>query len=1253
MSCDRIFAGLDPEQLKAVTAADNMVVTAGAGSGKTKVLAARYAWLVIEQGFRVDEILTLTFTNKAVSEMYSRIYGLLSAERDNERAREAVENFHQAKISTLDSFCAAVARTAARRYGISPDFKSDEGAVRDMALEAALPFLLDHRDNPSLRLLLADRKIRTLAEELFAETVLRHSPISSPINFDALMANQGRELLARWKEKTRQAEELTETIRQELRGVSKRDGKLYAALCDVLAEPLPPAPDIRPLLEKYGLCPGAVTLPAATVSAVTLPGSAVTVPVYSNGAATVPVDSNGAVIVPFDSCGAAEIPADEAALRQGMTAYFARLARLASVNRSGRHGSEFDLIKESLREFKESLCGELESIANISLQADIIAAVFPLAAEFQRRFNKQKREAGLLSFNDIAHLAVDALKQYPDIRQVYKAEIRAVMIDEFQDNNSLQRDLIYLLAEEDRRTLPDIPRPDELCRNKMFFVGDEKQSIYRFRGADVSVFRSLAETLPAVSAGGVIRLLMNYRSKPVLIAAFNRIFGGLDADHARNFPGVFLPGEIARDDFEARYAPVYSPRTTDPPDNPPVCFYFLDAGRLPKNDPAGLSSYDLEAAWIALKIRELVESGCPVEERRGAETIIRPCGYGDFAVLQRSYTHQHSLEKQFKDFDIPYNADRPAGLFGDAPVNDLCNLLRLLIYPEDRIAYAALLRSPFVRLNDLSLAVCMLNYTDVPFDEKAETLLPPEEQERYRRARERYLALSKDARTLPVTALLTKLWYDEGYRYETIWSPESQIYAELFDLFFELARTTEARGKTLSGFLDYLADLINREERLEDIAVTAERESGVRVMSIHKSKGLEFPIVFVYCCASAGVRDANTRAVYFHEKWGITLNLPRAEELPRDSGNYFFKLQQEEEERKRIAELRRLLYVAMTRAESALFLTAALPAQTREERDLRDLENEPYSDALIRERIGLLNSVRSPDRKISSFLDLLLPALETGQDEKPPFSVMHIPILNRQKLYSLRRRKQSCSRGPSMKAAADQAAPLYAAAGVIDTPEEWPDSIPATSLRYRAPDAGSNTAACASGPAGAAETGDPLDRLLEKAGLNSMDFGTIVHSYLEAMSGGHEPIIPPRILARIDEKSLTGIREEARSMAEGFFESDWGKRSRAASWQEPEFPIITAVKVNNRITTITGQIDLVFEEAGTVYVVDFKTSRVEDPDRHLGQLAVYVRAAGDIFKKPVRSCIFYLRSRTAVELDDRLGLADIEAMAAAWEAPVE
>ncbi|MDR3170470.1 MAG: UvrD-helicase domain-containing protein, partial [Treponema sp.] len=330
MPCESMLADLDAEQRKAATAQVNAVVTAGAGSGKTKVLAARYAWLVMERGYQVEEILTLTFTNKAAGEMYTRIYGLLSKERDNERAQEAVANFHKAKIATLDSFCATIARIAAPRYGISPDFKSDDPAVWDMVLNASLPFVLDHRDDPALQVLMADKKIRTLAEELFAETVLQYSPISRPLEFYTFMENQGRELLAKWHTETQGVELFLETITQELKQVTKKNGKLYLNLKEHLKTPMPPTPDIRPLLEKSGLCSG----------------------------------TTGA------EC-------DEAALRQHIARYFNRLLQLTSINLSGGTSSEFAIIKECIKELRNTRYGALESIANIVLQADIIAAVFP------------------------------------------------------------------------------------------------------------------------------------------------------------------------------------------------------------------------------------------------------------------------------------------------------------------------------------------------------------------------------------------------------------------------------------------------------------------------------------------------------------------------------------------------------------------------------------------------------------------------------------------------------------------------------------------------------------------------------------------------------------------------------------------------------------------------------------------------------------------------------------------------------------
>ena len=1189
MSLEKYLAELNSEQLAAATADRNVVAAAGAGSGKTKVLAARYAWLIIEQGYRVEEILTLTFTNKAVSEMYSRIYRLLASRQDSRRAREALADFHKAQICTLDSFCAAVARAASRRYGISPDFTSDNAGVRELALDLALPFVLDRRENPALQALMADKKIRTVADELFGETMLRHSPISRPLDFGAFMRVQGEELLRTWNRETAEAAQILKTIAAELETITKTAAALYKDLRQLFCADggAPAVPDIEPLVRCF-----------------------------------------------FSGNANRENEAHEHAQRQARDAisrYFSFLFRLKSVSLRG--GNEFALIKETIQELRNSVYAALESIASAALGAEITASVFPLLDEFQRLFNRKKRETGLLTFTDIAHLAVDALSAYPDLRQAYKEAIRMVMIDEFQDNNRLQRDLIFLLSELPQRQEAGIPAIEELCPDKMFFVGDEKQSIYRFRGADVSVFRSLADSLARNSRAVSLSLRYNYRSVPALIAAFNRIFGGPD-DSGRNTGGVFLPEAASPAPFEARYEPVMPSREISEAERnrPALRFCFLDEGGIPKNDSRFLSSAETEAAFIALTIRDMVAQGEPVQDRSENAAGLRPWAYTDFAVLERSYAHQHFLEKQFKLFGVPFNAGRPAGLFNDAPINDLCSYLRVLLYPGDRLAYAALLRSPFARLSDAALAACMLCGSNAPFDAAAVPFIPPDEQERYLQCGERYRRLRQDITALPLTALVSRLWYDEGYRYETLWSESSQVYGELFDLFFEIARDMDDRGKSLVDFIDCLDALASREEKPDDMDIPSETGGGVRIMSIHKSKGLEFPAVFVYRCGGGGRNRVNTSAVYFHEKWGVTLNLPQAEEIPGNSGNYFFKVQEEEERQKETAELRRLLYVAMTRAERALFLTASLPKQTKDEAADAPADDAAPALDFLKTRLGQL-AAKNEEQSVSSFLDLLLPAL--CAEGIQPFALEVIPPYSRDELRRLGRREGEAPL--SMREAALGARAFYQQARIIAAPPPAPRLIQASALRY--PPAGEE-------PSPEADTAtDALGALLQKAGLDAAGFGTIAHACIEAKFAGRPALVPPGLLAVIDEGLLAQVKAEAAIMAEGFFNSALGALAAQPVFREPEFPFLTLV--NNSIT-ITGKMDLLFEAEGGIYVVDFKTDRLEAPERHTAQLAVYARAAGDIFGKPVRVWLFYLRSGRAVELTGMIGTVDIEALAAGY-----
>jgi ATP-dependent helicase/nuclease subunit A len=599
--------------------------------------------------------------------------------------------------------------------------------------------------------------------------------------------------------------------------------------------------------------------------------------------------------------------------------------------------------------------------------------------------------------------------------------------------------------------------------------------------------------------------------------------------------------------------------------------------------------------------------------------------------LQRSYAHQDALERQCKNFDIPFSADRPEGIFNDAPVNDLLMFLRLLAYPEDRLAYAALIRSPFMRLSDVTLSVCLLKRGAAPFDEALETDIPPEDLELYRRARGLYRAMSDAARTLPVTGILTRLWYDEGYRYETLWSRPSQIYGELFDLFFEVARNMDSRGKSLPDFLDYMDGLVNREEKLDDLNLPPEGgTAGVRLMSIHRSKGLEFPVVFVFGCGSERKRPVNGDTVYFSDRWGLSLNLPPAGELPGEFGNYFYNIGREEEALKETAELRRLLYVAMTRAESRLFVTASLPKAAGDAGIAGDTAQS------IRERLAALYAKRP--EAASSFLDLLIPPLVTADGGDAPFVIEPIPLRTREEIrHSASNAARDAARRArsgapvSMADAAARAAHYYDRAETIVTPPPPLTSLSASELELAGPAA----RAFKGGAQGAAED-DPVDRVIRRAGLEAADFGTVVHGFLEALFKNAPPRIPPRIQARLGgDRDLPLVREAAERLARGFIDSDLGQMSLRASFREAEFPLVTMMEAGAGKIPVSGRIDLLFEWEGAMHVVDFKTDRVREPERYLPQLAVYRRAVSDIFGKPVRAWLFYLRGAHAAEVTEQ------------------
>ena len=1147
-SYESLMAELDPAQREAATVRGNAVIAAGAGSGKTRVIAARYAHLVVERGLAPSQILTLTFTRKAAAEMYSRIHATLCG-IDHPAAREALADFAFARIDTLDSFCNSVARAACRSYGVAPDFSIDNERAEDMADGLALSFLLERRGSAAIGQLMKRYSLAELPTRLFARTMVRHSPITRPLDLENDFSRQRDETLRRFDS------ELDSAYGAFAALASFGGGSAFLDKAADILRNLPERPD----------------------------------------------------------------PNDRKAIADFL-AFGDRLAKLTTPgNVKARALVE---AKGVFTEYKSKTYPSLLSLAGFLLNEEVIRETFALLSDFQDVFARKKRETGILTFTDVSRMALDALVDDPDLRASYKSSIRSIMIDEFQDDNELQRDLLFLLAERPERRDKSVPRADELCADKLFFVGDEKQSIYRFRGADVSVFRSLARDL---GSSGASPLATNYRSEPPLIAAFNGLFPRVFPDAERD--GTDIPG------YEASFEPIAargtggtgegSPESSSRGDTP-VEILLVNPADVPEDSPGALAPEETEAAAVADRIADLIASGFPVRDGTGT----RPIAADDIAILFRTGRRQRLVESFLRDRGIPCQSETLKSLFDDAPVNDIYSLLRLAVFPADNTAYAVLLRSPLVGLGDEGFALAMIARLagggqpgTEPFGAAAAAAMGEADRAAFARG----AALWRDIRArvdrVGAHELVTRVWYDEGYRYLVETDAKLAPYRELYDYFFELARRSDERGETLATFLDRIAELRESEERIDDLDIPVDRSGGVRLMTVHKSKGLEFPVVFLIDAAGQGRSEKNEEPVYISRAWGLSVNAGSPEGAEGACGNWCYAECRDEELSMARAELRRLLYVAMTRSEKKLVVTATLGKGIAVE------DGDDAETALTpRATLELLSHKKDKRKGVreKSFLDLLLPALL--EDTATGVAVSTVPPMT-----DAAPSRAESARARHSRTATRRDRPVGEANPFERIPlAEYPCGprrrYSASSLAEELAEGdGADAGAFAGTSRGRAENRadreDPLNAALAEAGVSATEFGTLVHAYVEARFGGREP---PRV-----PHSLAGAVAE---MANRFLESRLGTLARSAPWRATEYAFLTEYRHEGRTIVVSGQVDLAFESGGTVYVVDYKTDRLEEPERHAPQLSIYRKALADLRGKPVETWLFYLRSGVATPI---------------------
>ena len=1119
---EQLLLPLDCEQRDAVMCDLNCVVSAGAGSGKTKVLAYRFLRLILEKKAHVDEILTLTFSRAAAAEMHERIHGMLVSYADDPFVRQELELFPEASISTIDSFCRRVVSTDVVRYGYASDFVLDDDADKLLAKECAVSFIEEHASHPGVSFLASRCHPGRFIEELWTDMAIAcFHPGGS------FSAENATELLTDFIE---------ERIQTSLGYVLSAIGNITAMQGEGKA-----------FAETLEIC--------KTVSAV---------------------------------CEA---------LRSGSKEYEATFTAIENIALSKRVSPKW----EGAHEYKANV--DVFHMKLARLRVAIRAAnylshlpeIYDAIELFRQRYLERKRQNGILTFSDIAHMAIDVLKTNHAVRTYYKKTYKYIMIDEFQDNNDLQRQLLYLIAERLDQCSDSIPHVSALEPAKLFFVGDDKQSIYRFRGADVSVFKQLAESLESCG-GRHIRLKHNYRSEPGLVEFYNTLFEQVMKND----------GEPFEADFKALESRQATPFIT-----PSVSFFIKPLE--PDNDDESdqeeldqnveqLSSVEAEAYLIASLIREMTEGDrYLIPNSDGNEHPRRP-QYRDIAVLYRTSSNQLHYEKAFRAAAIPYEITAVQSLFLEPPANDLYAMLELLIFPDDKLAYVAALRSPFCRLSDGTILKVLEQY-----DKDSKPFAPLEkdiESDSYQAARVLFDMLKSSASRLSIAELIGLLWYDGGYRYHLLADPKRHVYLEHGEYLLELARNYDKHGYTLVEYLDFIRERLGQNEKIPDLEILREQSNGVRMMTIHASKGLQFPIVIV---ANTGARTRTAGTPCWTEYLShipVVYHMEPYKDryYKRNIENIVYEDRRELLEAQETAEMKRLLYVGATRAQTHLVFTGSESKQNTGEQAY--LKNMMMS---IRHALGIESSEAAQ-----------VGIMKIDRIHDAPESVFRLSATHRQLLERKHALESYYHRHASPLVVSQRK--TYGVTELVEEVDDYgeKDVEPLPSL--------------------------PIDAYLVEHRLSAA-FGTWCHAVIsetiKQMDDQYSVVVQKTTDPMVCIPEEISDTQAVRKQEIARFASDLALRFfHSPVWQQliEENPLRISTEesfafrhiVEGKPALIYGTIDLVAEYEHTVRIVEFKTDVLRFAGKHTRQVAMYREALRQITDKPIESMVCYLRDISEV-----------------------
>ncbi|MFS0824245.1 helicase-exonuclease AddAB subunit AddA [Bacillus sp. 1P02SD] len=1226
------------DQWKAiVSSGQDILVAAAAGSGKTAVLVERIIRKILSDNpVDVDRLLVVTFTNASAAEMRNRIGEALEKALKEDPAslhiRRQLSLLNRASISTIHSFCLEVIRKFYYLIDIDPGFRIADSTEAELLRDEVMEELFEeHYSN--------------LENTTFFDLVDRFTNDRT----DVELQNMIRKLY----EFSRAHPTPNEWLKQIVEDYQVDD------------QTLDQTPYIPYLLADISLqLEGAKANLEQAMDLIRLPGGP------APRAENIEADLE-------------QINRLLHAKNHSWTALYHEMQTLVFGRAKPVKGDEYDenlkdqvtKLRDDAKKLVEKIKEDLFSrtpesyLDNIKEMQPSIEMLVQLVIEFGVRFQKVKEEKGLVDFSDLEHYCLEILRKESSSDELvpseaalqYRLQFEEAFVDEYQDTNMVQESILKLVTKDGEAT------------GNMFMVGDVKQSIYRFRLAEPMLFLSKYKrfTPSGENTGLRIDLSKNFRSRAEVLDGTNYLFkqimgeavGEIEYDDDAELKlGADYPesdqmaAELVLIDKNGQEAENYE-AVEDSEDEESIVLF----------NEAELETAQLEARAMAKQIKIMVSSGFQVFDRK--ENRMRSITYRDIVILMRSMPWAPQLMEEFKQQGIPIYADLSTGYFDATEVAIMMSLLKVIDNPFQDIPLASVLRSPIVGLEADELAKIRTYEKNSPYYEALKVFLEEasSDDETHNKVAAFYHKLENwrtRARTGSLSDLIWQL-YRETYFYDFVGGMPGgkQRQANLRAL-YDRARQYEATSfRGLFRFLRFIERMQDRGDDLGTARALGEQEDVVRLMTIHKSKGLEFPVVFVAGLSKQfNMMDLNKKYLLDKELgFGTKYVNPRLRVTYPTLPMLAIKKKMHLE---LISEEMRVLYVALTRAKEKLYLVGTV----------KDLEKQLGKwQATLQNKEWLIADHTRAGAK--SYLDWIGPGLIRHKDAEllrgdesvdglPADIVKHpakweirsIPAVELQKIEVGEENKHE-----QMEAALKEGKPIPVSSDASDQIEhqltwQYPyksaankrskQSVSEIKRQRESRDEQSDVAFL---PRFRSVSAD-RPRFMQQKSLTPAERGTAMHMVMQHVIF-NEPInedaLREQIQKMVHHELLTQEQADVIDVASilGFFKSGIAQRMLAAKSVRREVPFSVAIPADEAYADwsdeqqehvlIQGVIDCIFEDEKGIVLIDYKTDTItgkfrsfedakpELEDRYRVQLELYSKAIEHIWRKPLNERYLY------------------------------